>query len=393
MSEHTIDLYLTNAQFKKMDNQKPFQVSFQQLNGNKPADHHVSISLEKKDYTKLQRNMRNKKGFRFSPQRITGHGLFDTGLSLLKKAASSKMVQGLAKQALSKGLEFAGNSNNGLLAGAANLAKGAVGGKCHRAKIRALQDMEGSGIFDTGLSLLKKAASSKMVQDLAKKGLNKGLQIAGNSNNGLLAGAANLAKGAVGGKCRKTNIKALQDMEGSGIFDTGLSLLKKAASSKMVQDLAKKGLNKGLQIAGNSNNGLISNVANLAKGAIGGKMKKGSIEAKEHMAKIRAMRKTGNGFNFLKAIKSVVKNPIVKQIGQTALKTALPMAMQIAKSNPYTAPLAMGTQAILQSQGVSTGGKLTGKVKKITMPEMIAMSNVRMCHPIESGGSFRALGV
>ena len=46
MSEHTIDLYLTNAQFKKMDNQKPFQVSFQQLNGNKPADHHVQIYLD-----------------------------------------------------------------------------------------------------------------------------------------------------------------------------------------------------------------------------------------------------------------------------------------------------------------------------------------------------------
>jgi len=84
------------------------------------------------------------------------------------------------------------------------------------------------------------------------------------------------------------------------------------------------------------------------------------------------------------------KNPVLKQIGQVALKTAVPMAMQFAKSNPYTAPLAMGTQAILQSQGVETGGKLTSRVKKITMPEMIAMSNVRMTHPIE-GGSFRAL--
>ena len=249
MSEHTIDLYLTNAQFKKMDNQKPFQVSFQQLNGNKPADHHVQIYLDKKEHTKLQRNLRSKKGFRFGPQKILGHGLFDSGLSLLKKAASNKMVQGIAKQALNKGLQMAGNSNNGLIAGAANLAKGATGGK----------------------------------------------------------------------------------------------------------------------------------------------MKKGSIEAKEHMARIRGMRKTGDGFNFLKTMKKAFKNPVLKQIGQVALKTAVPMAMQIAKSNPYTAPLAMGTQAILQSQGVETGGKLTGRVKKITMPEMIAMSNVRMTHPIE-GGSFAPLG-
>jgi len=49
-----------------MDNQKPIQVSFQQLNGNKPADHHVQIYLDKKELTKLQRSLR-KKGFRFGP--------------------------------------------------------------------------------------------------------------------------------------------------------------------------------------------------------------------------------------------------------------------------------------------------------------------------------------
>ena len=56
----------------------------------------------------------------------------------------------MAKQALNEGLHIAGNSNNGLIAGASYLAKGATGGKVHRAKIQAVQDVEGSGIFDTG---------------------------------------------------------------------------------------------------------------------------------------------------------------------------------------------------------------------------------------------------
>ena len=81
MSEHTVELYLTNPQFKKMDSDKPFQVSFQQLNGNKPANHHVKFVLNKKEYTKLQRNIRNGKGFRFSPHKMNGNGFLDTGLS------------------------------------------------------------------------------------------------------------------------------------------------------------------------------------------------------------------------------------------------------------------------------------------------------------------------
>jgi len=64
-----------NSQYKKMDSGQPFQVTYQQLNGNRLADHHVEIHLEKKDFTKLQRNMRNKKGFRFSPKKCFRFGV------------------------------------------------------------------------------------------------------------------------------------------------------------------------------------------------------------------------------------------------------------------------------------------------------------------------------
>jgi hypothetical protein len=253
--------------------------------------------------TKLNRNLRNGKGFRFNPNKIIGGGLLSSGLSLLKTAAKSKAVQNLGKQALSKGLQLAGNSNNSFISGAATLAGNAM------------------------------------------------------------------------------------PVNGSGIFDTGLSLLKNAAKSKTVQNLGKQALNKGLSLAGNSNNGFISEAANTLKGVTGGKLVKGSQAAKEHMARIRAMRKTGAGFgSFLNSVKKIAKNPILKQIGNVALKTALPIALNVAGNTPA----GMLAQGVLQSQGISTGGKISKR--NISMPELIANSYVRNPNPlIVRGGSFRAL--
>ena len=303
-NNNTVDLYLTTAQFKKLESQKPFQVTYQQLNGDRPADHRVEIQLEKKEMTKLNRNIRNLKGFRFNPNKIIG-----------------------------------------------------------------------SGLFNSGLSLLKKAASSKMVQDIAKKGLSKAVEYGKNSNNTLISGAASLAGNTLG----------------AGIFDSALSLGKKLAKSKIAQNIGKQALSKGITMAANSNNSVISGAANAAKSITGGKLIKGSQAAKDHMAQIRAMRKTGSGFNFIKTLKKIGRSKELKSIGNIAKKTVLPIALQAAASNPYTAPLAMGTKAILETQGVSTtGGKLTKR--RITMPELIAQSYIRNPYPLEvKGGSFKSL--
>jgi len=63
----------------------------------------------------------------------------------------------------------------------------------------------------------------------------------------------------------------------------------------------------------------------------------------------------------------------------------LPVALQLAKINPYTAPLAIVTEAILQSQGVSTTG---GKLIKRRMPmlELIGQSYIRNPFPLEVKG-------
>jgi len=43
MSEHTVDLYVTNNQMKIINDGKAFQATFQQFNGNKPSDHHIEF--------------------------------------------------------------------------------------------------------------------------------------------------------------------------------------------------------------------------------------------------------------------------------------------------------------------------------------------------------------
>ena len=160
------------------------------------------------------------------------------------------------------------------------------------------------------------------------------------------------------------------------------------AKSQIAQNIGKQALSKGLALAANSNNSLISGAA---KSVTGGRLVKGSQEAKNHMAQIRAMRKTGSGFNFIKTLKKIGRSKELKSLGNIAKKTVLPIALQAAASNPYTAPLAMGTKAILETQGVSTtGGKLTKR--RITMPELIAQSYIRNPYPLEvKGGSFRSL--
>ncbi len=153
-----VSLFLTKVQYKKYANGEKFQVTYQQLNDDKQNDHHVELLLEKKEYTKLQRNLRQRKGFRFNPAKIVGgSGLFDSALALGKQALNNKTVQSLAKKGLSKGLQMvADKSNNSLVSGLVNTAQKAIGGKLqkgspaareHMARIRAMR--KGSGIFDT----------------------------------------------------------------------------------------------------------------------------------------------------------------------------------------------------------------------------------------------------
>jgi len=55
----------------------PFQLSYQQLvhPDHHGGDHHVELTLTKSEHTKLMRNIRNEKGYRFKSEHIHGGSL------------------------------------------------------------------------------------------------------------------------------------------------------------------------------------------------------------------------------------------------------------------------------------------------------------------------------
>ena len=95
-----------------------------------------------------------------------------------------------------------------------------------------------------------------------------------------------------------------------------MNIGKKIAKSKIAQDIGKQALSKGISMAANSNNSLIISNAK----SIGGKLVKGSLEAKTRMSQIRAMRTTGSGFNLIKTLKKIGRSKELKVIGNIAKK-------------------------------------------------------------------------
>jgi hypothetical protein len=69
------------------------------------------------------------------------------------------------------------------------------------------------------------------------------------------------------------------------------------------------------------------------KGLYGGRLRKGSEEARDHMAKIRAMKSGGKvniGKAFKKVGREIIKNPVVKSLVKQGISQALPMLGQMA---------------------------------------------------------------
>ena len=125
-----IEVYLTPAQHKKLMMQQPFQLSAQQL---KAADKkvgkkfHVELHMPKHHHTKLMRNVRADKGFRFNKDNIAGGDLLGEMWNGVKSAASAVaqyVPADLIRQGVKTGLTAAataagtlvGNPELGLMA-------------------------------------------------------------------------------------------------------------------------------------------------------------------------------------------------------------------------------------------------------------------------------------
>ena len=197
-----VELVLTTAQLRKFQKHQPFQVKVEQLKNihtQTSAKHHVEIMLNKKHYGKLLRNVRQNKGFRFTPEIIQGGdilgdvgGFFDTISKPLRDIPApifDKIVDGV-KDVGSKagdtykatvgvnpfdigfkiGNEIVGPALDRAISGK-GLKKGSPEMKAKMAKLRAMRKTKnGGGMFD---SLKSKNSETYALPDDEKQKLVK----------------------------------------------------------------------------------------------------------------------------------------------------------------------------------------------------------------------------
>ena len=98
----TIQVFLTTAQKRNFEHGKAFQLSSSQLQET-TGKHHVEIHLSAPHYHKLMKNIKGHKGFRFTPEIVLGGSI----LSSLGKAAKSVgrfIAHNVSKDAVKSGL-------------------------------------------------------------------------------------------------------------------------------------------------------------------------------------------------------------------------------------------------------------------------------------------------
>lgn len=223
----TLEIILTKHQYKKHLDNKPFQVSYNQLTGDpklktgvkKKDGSYVELEVNGNTYRKLQNAVRKQRGFRFQPHQIMGGSIFGSVKGLLK----NKAVRNIAKQGISMAASKIGSMTG--QQGLADMAAGYANSQIDQ------QSGEGFGSFIKGL---KKVAKSPIVGQIVKTAL-----------------------------------------------PVATSFL-----PAPLQGIATPLIEQGLQEGG---------VNTTGSGLRRGRFQKGSREAKEHMAKLRAMRQ-GKGF-------------------------------------------------------------------------------------------------
>ena len=223
--EKTVSLHLTPQQIKKLQANRVFQISAEQM--SEPAN--VTLSLRKTDYTRLMSNQRQGKGFRVAVNmaQIVDSAVVDGGRISFKKIGRS-IKKGASK--LAKRTAFAVGD------AAALQGRRAVG-----LDVRSKKQMMGK----------VRQAQGKAIRDLK----DAGIEAATGMTSTVIGTAAAAAGTKVGGP------------------------LGGMVAAKFAEEYIANPLNK--------------KIAKSIDGAGFKKFVKGSQEARDHMARIRAMRKGG----------------------------------------------------------------------------------------------------
>ena len=262
--KHNIQLWLSTVQYNKYVNKKPFQLSFNQLQGAQNGTHEVELEFTKKEHNKIRRNIKHQKGYRVQPHNVVGG-------SLLRKIKNTfKKVGHFIKHNVSEdGLNTAANLASGVYAGVTGDVVGAMAGnQLAKRAISSGYDLKNKVDFVNGLK-------------------DQAIGNAHNFSNGLRDQAQQQVNHYANQAQQQVNHYANQ-------------------AQHQAQQQANHYANQ-LQYQGNQYRNQAQGYANQAQGyanqaqdwgdnnIYGGKLKlvKGSAEAKAHMAKLRGMRKGG----------------------------------------------------------------------------------------------------
>lgn len=301
--------HLTSKQRNNLRKGKSIQIGARQLNGGaSDAIHEMDFDVEKKAMTRLKKALRNNTGVRIQPHELSlihgGDGFWDSVESVKgfipEELVSYGMDYGLQKagvdkkksKAISSGLTGATyaydfdkklDSKNALKAGLSGVNKGVKGYK-------------GGNIFGD----VKKTVNS--VGKSAKKGTSKAIKWTKKNDVG---GKVEILKSVVPESYTREGVKLA--LIASGMDENQASISAGTATGALygydfgekpsgknvvgaLQGGAKGGI-KGATTSSKTGNGMRANMS------CSGKCVKGSQQAKDKMARIRAMRtRNGNGF-------------------------------------------------------------------------------------------------
>lgn len=311
---HQVKFKLTAKQRNNFRNGGAVQLSHAQLNNqSRTANHDVDVHLNLAGRKKLEHAMRNNKGFRLNSEHHEGGNIFNDIKKTANKAVKTvkstyktvnkaalksdigSAIQGV-KNAIPKEV-VSSTMKAGLMASgmdeheADTLASSATGSlyavdfskslkgqgnaALNGAATGAIQAQTGSGFWQDVGNVAKTVASNKDVQKFALNTAKDGYK-----------------------KYQKSKKVEGSSLIGGGFWDDLKNTAMTVASNPEVQKFALNTAKEGYSsYQKNKKTKKTSGGSFVGNGVSGGRPAKGSQEAKDRMARIRGMKKTGGSFN------------------------------------------------------------------------------------------------
>lgn len=271
----SVNFHLTARQKANLAKGKPVQLSHQQLTGQKAdAIHQMSLPMTKKGFTKMEKAIKQGKGFRINPSEYLGGDIFSSIGNKIKKSAND----------VGDTLKKSGKTiSSGITTVSDVIKEEDVGGMVEDVKKYVPKSVVKEGIKASLIAGGTDPNEAEILSSTAAGAMySYDFGEAPSKKNGLNALKGALKDGATAGL--KSSTKTSKTTSGSGFKGSGF----KGSALPLASPMSFKG--SGFKGSGFQGSGITENLNKMTGG-------KGSPEMKEKMAKLRAMRgKKGGSF-------------------------------------------------------------------------------------------------